>query len=202
MKTYPLNFRFKGNRDYVHGTDIYDNVNKCLIDELGLKNITKIDMTIHSVMRSNLLMEIDKNVNVVRKENVSVILSFCSNGDNYVAQLSETGNNVIGRYEYKEEEISDACTTDTDKKEISLHSAVNFTDIEIYVDMNKALLNALYPDINGKWFLTRFQIDKYEERSTYNSISIVLKHNFNFKLTKSQIIKDGKEVGFIYFTLT
>ena len=51
MKDLTLKFCFKGSRDYVHGTDIYNS----LIEELDLKSSTgEFDLSFHGIARTNL----------------------------------------------------------------------------------------------------------------------------------------------------
>ena len=67
--------------------------------------------------------------------------------------------------------------------------------------MNKGLLQAVYPDISGKWYLARYQSKFYTAQSDFKQITVTLQQNFNFKLTKSQVAIDGKPVGVIYFSM-
>jgi hypothetical protein len=201
MQRYKLNFNFKGNRDYVHGTDIYDTVCTFIKENLHLSNISQIDMTIRKVTRCALYLEIFKNAEVANNDNTVGFFSFNSNGDTYCLALTEAKETITGRRAYDEDRIINQCIIDTINKKISLKAELNFTEIEIYVPMNKALLKALFPDVDGKWYFTRYQRVKLQTDNLSELITIELQHNFNFKLTKSRIAINNEELGFIYFSL-
>jgi len=67
--------------------------------------------------------------------------------------------------------------------------------------MNKALVEQLYSEVEGKWYFTRLQLGNNISMSDVSSLKLDLKSNFQFKLTKSAIIVNDIEVGFIYFSL-
>ena len=48
-----LDFCFKGDRTYVHGTDLYTAITKFLAQN-GMTELSAIDMTIHQICRTNL----------------------------------------------------------------------------------------------------------------------------------------------------
>jgi len=198
---YTLTFCFKGNRNYIQGADIYDKINKFIIRELGIHDIRKINMSVHKFINGNLFLELHKNKEIDRREDTAVVFSFTHDSDKYKLLLSENNEPVHCRYEYNEEEITENCEVDIENKKVTLGSLTGFTVAEVVTAMNKFLLNFIYPEIKGKWLFTGFQADKYEEKSDFSSLEVELKHNFNFKLTKSSIKTDGRETGFIYFSL-
>ena len=200
-KLASLNFCFKGKRNYIQGPDIYDKINKLIINELLINNISKIDMSVHKLIKNNLTLEMYKNEDVDKKEDTVAVFSFIHDSNKYKLLLSENNEKIDCRYEYPEEDIIKKCKINVDKQMIILESKTDFSDAEVFTAMNKALLNSIYPDIKGKWLFTKFQIDKYDEKGEYDYISVELKHNFSYKLTKSLIKIDDKERGYIYFSL-
>lgn len=195
-----INFKFKGSRTYVHGTDIYNMVVKFAREEIGLKQIANIKYTLHKVMRTNLKLEFLKNERIPKRSNTSVVF-LCNDGsDQYQFLLEENNQPVVGNYEYDEDSIVDVSVFNKDKKTIELFTQLDYTEIELIVALNKGLLNLEFPDGPGKWYLTKIELKEYFYKRDYKSILLKLERNLNFKLTKTKIEIDGIEVGHIYFS--
>lgn len=201
MQNKNLRFCFKGDRNYVHGTDIYNAIIKFIKEEQGLINIRKIDISIHEIIKNNLSAELFNNKDADIEGKPAVVFSFMHTSDKYRLLLSENDQKIDCRHQYREEDIISSCKIDIKNKKIELATESGYSNIENYVAMNKALLKSIYHDVKGKWFFTRLQTDLYEETSIFRSLTVELKHNFNFKLTKSLIRMDNREIGYLYFSL-
>ena len=112
----------------------------------------------------------------------------------------ENDNEVECRYEYPEEDIFNLSELDLENQEVILKKDSSFSFIENIVAINKFLLENLFSDIKGKWYFTRLQLKEIPKDKTY-PLKLVLRANFNFKLTKTEIFIDDKSVGFVYFSL-
>jgi hypothetical protein len=117
------------------------------------------------------------------------------------AFVSEDNSEIEERCEYPEHEIVDLCETNVEAQTIRIAAPTRFTDMEVFTAMNKALLQHLFPEVSGKWLLTRAQIREYSESMIYRDVTIALKRNLDFRLTRSDILADGIPVGSIYFSL-
>jgi len=195
MKKYDLEFCFKGNRTYVHGTDIFNK----LIDELKNEiSNDKIDLSFHGIARTNLSLLDEKPEN---EELIKFVIKF--NNKNYERTFLygvENGIDINCRYKYPEEDICNFSDLNVEKQIINLKVDSSYTFIEDSVALNKYLLENLFPDANGKWYFTRLQLKRLP-KETYYPLKLSLKANFNFKLTKTEIFIDNQSIGFIYFSL-
>ena len=180
-KEFDLDFCFKGSRKYVHGTDIYTK-----LIQYQDKDVSKIDILFHGIATNNMTFSPDKpSVDEVK-----------------VKLFGIENNKIVNcRYEYIEEKVITNSTVDVTEETINLNKQTEFSFIEHIVAMNKALLEKLYSTIEGKWYFTRLQLNKTILMEDVSSLKITLKSNFQFKLTKSAIIVNNEEVGFIYFSL-
>lgn len=197
-KEFPLDFCFKGNRTYVHGTDIF-NKSLTLFQQLGYTELKKIDIAFHHIVEKNLtfLPEYDGD-----NENIKVTVKFESVDGLHRFVAIENGIDIDCRYEYPEENIVRASIVDIENKMMTLQEPLAFSFIEKIVAMNKGLLEKLFENVDGKWYFTRLQLNDImiNDVST-RKISLMFKSNFNFKLTKTAVAVDDKEIGFIYFSL-
>jgi len=196
MKKHNLEFCFKGNRTYVHGTDIYNNIFE------HLKNIedeiSTIDLSFHGIAKKNIEIseERPKDENLLK-----FAYKYNDMQNNRVVLYGiENDHAVECRYEYPEEDICNLSDLNLENQEVTLKKDSSFSFIENTVAINKYLLEKLFPEVEGKWYFTRLQIKKIPYDKIY-PLKLVLKANFNFKLTKTEILIDDESIGFIYFSL-
>lgn len=89
-----------------------------------------------------------------------------------------------------------------ENNEITFTNSLPDSLTEIIVSMNKYFLQSTV-STNGKWIVTKFDYSKIHQQYEIAEKNIMLKliSNFNNKLTKSTILIDGEQVGFLYFSL-
>jgi hypothetical protein len=195
MEKESLEFCFKGTRTYVHGTDIYNKMIEVLASKM--KN-EKLDLSFHGVA--------EKNMNLVasKPEDESTLKFVCKYLDNNniknILYGVENNKDIECRYEYPEEDICNLSRLNLKDEEVVLESNSSFSFVENTVAINKYLLENLFPNVQGKWYFTRFQIKDVPCSDIY-PLKLILKANFNFKLTKTEILINDKSIGFIYFSL-
>ena len=193
---FDLEFCFKGSRTYVHGTDIYNNVSEYL--QKIKCEISTIDLSFHGIAESNIELSIKK------PEDESLLkfaYKYTDRQNNKTILYGVENNNAIEcRYAYPEEDICNLSELDLKNEEVVLNKKSSFSFIEDTVAINKYLLENLFPDAKGKWYFTRLQIKQIPKGNSY-PLKLILKANFNFKLTKTEIFIDEKSIGFIYFSL-
>lgn len=185
-----LNFCFKGNRNYVHGPDIVNE----LLKNNSNKEIIKVDIKFNGISKFGLdLVEGSFN------SNAKVNISWQEFGITKDYQLIDNGEPIECRYEYNEKLIIDHTLLDKESKNIKLISNTGYTIYQNIVAMNKFLLESLYEDVKGKWLFTRFELLSIIKSDVLIELRLI--KNFNNRLTKSDILSDGKILGSIYFSL-
>jgi len=195
-------FCFRGNRTYVHGTDICSALSDYITNSLGAPGINSVDIIFHKRTARNLQLEVFLNVNITDKRNAVSTVTFKKNDNQYIFLCKESIRDIECRTDYHEESIIEQCTILATDKAITLESPVNFNIFQSTVAMTKALHHAIFPDIKGKWMFTRLQTDKLiATNQQYRKIVISHTHNFNYRLTKNEIHIDGEQIGSIYFSL-
>ena len=192
MKKYIPGFCFKGNRNYVHGTDIFNKLIELFGNELNGK---KIDLSFHGIAKTNLDLIADKPA----EELIKFVFKYKDTTESCTWYGIENHKKIDCRYEYPEEKIYKLSVIDKKAQRVSLENETGFTFIENIVALNKYLLQNLYNNLNGKWYFTRLQMESIPFRSS--PVALELQANFNFKLTKSAIFYNKKNIGYIYFSL-
>ena len=192
-----IEFQFKGDRSYIHGTDIFN----AMLDNYPAASLGNISFTMHDFVRTPTcqlyLMESKASLNEL--VGVCTRCQFEINGTTHWLALTQGNGDVTsgGRYEYDEEQIITLCSLQGEC--ITLSKPSNFTFIENIVAMNKYLHQQLYPGVVGKWIFTR--IDLKRNCVSRESLELRFRHNMNYRLTKSDILVDGKKIGDIYYSL-
>ncbi len=193
-KVMDLSFCFKGAREYIHGTDIYNQLINLYKSEIK----KDVDLSFHGIARKNISLYDDKPANL---QDIKFVFKYTSqDGTKRKKYGVENGIIVNCRYEYDEDKITSICDFKKSAQEVYLSKNSPFSFIENIVALNKYLLESLYPRQTGKWYFTRLQLVKSID-SDIVPIRLKLVSNFNFKLTKTKIESKDKVIGYIYFSM-
>jgi hypothetical protein len=188
--TTSLQFCFKGNRTYVQGPDIV----KALYDYLPLPTISAIDLKFNGITSTNLDL-VKGNFALDPKVNVRVT----ENAVDTHYQLVENGENIECHYQYDEDSLIQNSELDIDSQQIHLKKITGYTLCENFVAMNKHLLESLFLSEKGKWYFTRLEQSVFIADDSLITVRLV--KNFNFRLTKSDILLGDQVIGSVYFTM-
>jgi len=196
MKIRKCTFPFKGNRNYVQGPDLFNEMmvgfpenkpSKIRFSAHGFLNVPSCSLFISSSK-----MEIDE----LEEINTRCQLSL---GEEtlWMALAGGEEGGEVSRQDYDEAKVVSRCALDG--KEVWLKGNSPYTFIETVVSMKKYLLQQLFPDEVGKWVFTRVDLPIF--CSATADLRIVFRHNMNFRLLKSDILVEGEKVGDLYFSL-
>lgn len=193
-----IEFRYKGARDYIHGTDMFNEMIEVVEPTAILRNLR---LTIHDYVRTT-SCQLYLTENKYALNEVKDIAARCQldiDGITHWLAISpdDRGNDVRARYSYDESEIVSLCSMIKDG--INLNESSPHSFIETVVAMNKHMHKLLFPEVTGKWIFTRIDLPVYCDAR--ESLALKLRHNINYKLTKSDIEIDGEKVGDIFFSL-
>ncbi|WP_341780816.1 hypothetical protein [Ectopseudomonas mendocina] len=185
-----LFFSLKGERSYVHGTDIFNS----FAGFLHGKQWSKLDIKFAGIVSNNLIVREGAD-----HSDVKVDVRVTVNGTQKSYQLCESANPASGRSEYHEEKITGLCSLNIDEQQIQLREITPYSFCENLVAMHKCLLQSLFSEAHGKWYFTRLELAAPVADEAL--IRVVLVKNFNFRLVKSHIFEANRLLGSIYFTL-
>ncbi len=153
-------FKFKGERNYVHGTDIYTSIANTLIarDTLPFPaTFTQFRLAIRKPSHHHCRLDITPTSSSDRKPETAVVeFQFTCHGQTYKGWLSETDSPVSERYDYAEQHALTGCTVI--KSTASLINCPEYATIENLVTATKHLHVTQFPDASGKWFFSRLEL--------------------------------------------
>ena len=198
MDNKQIKFQFKGSRNYIHGTDMF---NTMMAAYTGEKSLSNIRFSVHGFVHKPLcqLYSADTKDALNTVTDVRARCQFDKNGATQWLVLTENEDDtdLCERYEYDEEQLISLCRLDADSIVLTHKSPYSF--IETIVAMNKHLHQQLFPEVIGKWIFT--QIDLETDCYERENLALRLMHNMNYRLTKSDILVNGKKAGNLFFSL-
>ena len=200
MQLTALDLPFKGQRDYLHGTDMYQAIVRAIRDAESTALIGSFRMAIHKIARLQCqLLSSAPPLPSPRPQNTIVEFSFASADINLAGWIVETNAPVATRVPYPEEEIAKRCLIN--RRTIALNEPVAFLPIEVLVAMNKELHLSCLPSAVGKWYFTRLDLDRLLRPDDVPAFQLELGQNVSNRFTKSAIFVRDKSIGHIYFSL-
>lgn len=158
MKQVVLEFKYKGNRTYVHGSDLYSKIEKELKSE-GFEDWHQFELNFKSICYHNLTCYLSKDKNV--QENEVANFSVKKNGHRLYGSITENQNHKINnKYDYDEKAILRFCTIDPEEQSITYNNPENtYLNIEILLAMAKYFLEDQV-DNTVKWFFRRISLSR------------------------------------------
>lgn len=192
----PLKLKFKGDRDYLHGTDIYNAVLDC-IEKINEKPLD-IDFSFHKIAR----YQLDLYFNDCAGGGAPVArCTYICKGVRKIISITESTNHVLERYSCDEENFVAGLVLCPDEKKCTLFAPSQGSDIEVWVAMTKMLHNQVYKNNKGKWYFVRAKLNSHKKKTPFSERVVVNIAAIGNKLTRSKLIQDGDDVGEIYFSL-
>jgi hypothetical protein len=199
ITTEPLSLCFKGNRDYLHGTDIYESVTAFARKELG-HGLDRLQMTLHRFFSTQPDMHWIAQERRHSGQRDSVVdFSVAAGARKAMGWLTASGRRVERRVAYEEERIEAQCTLA--ENSISISGDTGFLPIEVAVSMTKVLHVKRVPATSGRWIFTKLDMRRLFEPADASRLAINLGENLYGRLTKSGIFAAGQNIGSIYFSL-
>lgn len=196
MSEIILDLKFKGDRNYLQGPDIFNDTLSWLYSQRG--EILDIDFSFHHQAFHQLkviLGDLPESVKPV------AVCSFSSSGRREKAYLIETNKIIKVRYPYSEEDIASRLKINLDKRSGVLCGETSFSEIETLVAMGKVLHQHVFPELKGKWLFVRARLRSYDKYFDSKDRALVIAATFNNQLTRCEIFYEGNKGGEIYSSI-
>jgi hypothetical protein len=193
-----LNIQFKGERNYLHGTDMFNATLEYLSTQDSSKEVTDIEFSFHQLAHSalDLYNEMQANHGKPVAE-----CSYSIKGVPGKVYLYESGDVVSGRYPYDESQICRNFIIQTDKATGSVVGEFRFSEIEVWVALTKALHLGVLSEVKGKWLFVRGKFPGSIQNLGTGERTLRIISNFQNRLTKTLLFRGGVKVGEIFFSI-
>jgi hypothetical protein len=198
-RTYPLELPFRGERTYLHGTDLHQAIVAALGEDLPAGPVS---ITFHSLL--NQLPDLvcsTESLRHLREDPTFRGEVRLGGGDTVLnAALMESTRPATERKICNENEVAAAAVVDETAKSATLEAGQIGNLIERIVFLNKHLHLKLLPHLSPKWLFARLELTAPLPAEPPRQLSLVLKQVLGNRFTRSDILFDGQRFGSISFS--
>lgn len=187
-----LDFEFKGERNYVHGSDIFNALLKIARQEFNDGFVSLI--AFRNIARHQCVLAFENlaSISAVATGNICA-----GDGQLHPFWLFEREDEIVGRYPFDEEAIVGPADVQIESKSISLQPDGSFTHIEYVIALTKRLNYLIAPDIDGKWLFG--QLNLVAPLVSEGAVSVVQKSMLHGRMSINEIWLGDAMVGSIRF---
>lgn len=191
----PLDIKFKGNRNYIHSTDIFHAIEIATKAHFGAKAWVCL-LGIRNLIYNNCFLILPEKSEELRIPHVAFVT--VKTGENKRNGFIITSDEpVLKRYQFDEKIIYHS-TTIVEQSALQQYKT-SFSPIEEAVSLTKLLHNTLYPQQTGRWIFSELQLNSpFSDRDLF---TITILQNLAGRMTTSTIIQNNKRIGRISFVL-
>ena len=182
---------FKGDRDYVHGPDLYTASLHSV--RLRLGSDAWIDRITFSTMIRSDCMIVERPV-----DGASASISIRKGGNLHYWSIVATGLPIEIRHDYDEEGVVGAARIEGSRIGLPVRSRA--TAAEEVVALTKRLHQHLRPRPGSKWIVVGFRLDQPLENRTPGPFTVELIRSLGDALTISRIHAQGHVLGEVNFS--
>jgi hypothetical protein len=188
---------FKGDRDYLHGTDTHDWI-AGLAAKAGLQGeATSIQLSFHRMFRHQLVL-LGANETSHESEEPAVQVQLQGVAGEVKWDFYESERVPSRRVPYDEDLVGANCRVEG--KRIKYLGGANFRPIEILVAMTKVLHFEVFADRTVKWLFVRLELPRFLSEKDLKGLSVEMKQAIPKRFSKNEVRSDSGLSGAIYFS--
>lgn len=197
IQTIPLEFGYKGKRDYLQGPDMYNAIMEYLrrVAPQHLRGPVKMVMHDFSHNQCDMVYSIGQN-RCPRPDNARLEFYI---SDNISGWLKETDRLVLVRRPYPEEEIVAKSRVEGQTVLAVSDASFSFSAIEVLVSLTKRL-HLIVRSGAARWALTRLELLRPLQDSDSECLQVELLQALGNRLTKSAVRVGNVPLGHIFFS--
>jgi hypothetical protein len=198
MKVIPLSFCFKGERDYLHGTDVYEAVADVARQRVG-EDLQRLRLGMHRFFRRQPDLYWSAEAAAARPPNAIADFSTSGVRDCASGWLLESERPVECRKPFDEDRVRYGCAFAD--ASVSVRASTGLSPIETLVSMTKHLHNRVVPAATARWIFSRLDVRRLLRPEDAAGLTVRLVDNLHGRLTRCDIEVGGEALGQIYFSL-
>lgn len=195
---YKPTAKLRGNRDYIHSTDIYQQILDGASSN-GLQAGGGMDLRIKRKMTTRVVYRYS-NTASAESDLAGVVASIEINNEPWVVELRETGDPADGVKAYDEARICDASRLgDVD---VLLDYDVGMQPIEVVTALAVHLHKRRFSPPQGlRWLLARLELKRLLRSEDASQMKISIDRRIGDKITRSRILAADGDIGAMTFML-
>lgn len=201
MNDSNLKLVFKGERNYVQGTTMFDETVR-LLSDAGYEPLNAIQFLIHKMISTNLKLVVEPYREAAPAGEDAAVMRFAADKQSMQACVKLQDGMPETRMPYDESAVLNHCEIDAATRSIRLlNDRSGFSQIEVLVSMNKALhLAVLDKPADTSWVFCRWDSPAWPLSADLNGVTVTLKQTLGTRLTRADVELAGQMLGQIYFS--
>lgn len=199
--TFSLDLAFRGDRNYLHGTDVYESLTR--LPELVLKG-RSLGITFHARVHHQLDLVFLEKGDLSRRSDPAFRgeVRIGSGPEMVQAALMESRRPVTAWRPCNEQAVADQGEVDVEGRKATLKAPAEGSAIEQVVFLNKKLHLESLPQLGSKWLFARLELDTPLDFSAEGVLTLHLSQVVGDRFTRTDIRRDGWPVGTLFFSLS
>jgi hypothetical protein len=188
---------FRGSRDYVHSTDIYEEiVAGANCSQLVLSGT--IDLHIREKITHRPIFHFINRGSARGRAPAFATIEL--NGSSWLVEIIETSHLVETSKVYNEQRIFDASFIE--QNNISLRQNIGMRPIEVVTALSVKLHKSLFPpEPHQRWLLGRLELSRPLSERDAEFMTVEIERRVGKKITRSRIITEEGTIGVLTFIL-
>jgi hypothetical protein len=188
---------FRGSRDYVHSTDVYEEI-IAGASVMNLRPSGKIDLYIRRKIVSRPIYHFARQAFAGREEVAYARIEL--SGMDWLVRVINTEHPVEVVKAYDEQRIFDASSIE--ENSISLRQNLGMRPIEVVTALSVKLHKALFPPgPRQRWLLGRLDLSRPLSKRDAEFMAIEIERMVGKNITRSRIVADEGAIGSLTFML-
>jgi hypothetical protein len=190
-----LKLRFKGERSYIHGSDVYNAVSLVASELFDQGYVSSI--AFKKFARGQCFLSFSQDS---ARGGVVASGSILAHGNvQHEFWLYETEELVTDRYPFDEEAIVCGATYDEFAKRICRAEGSGYTPVEDVIALTKRLNYLVCPEVEGKWVFS--QLSLMAPLANSGSLAITMRSTLRGRFSVNDIVQAGVAIGTIRFVV-
>lgn len=186
-----LDTPFRGSRDYVHSTSLYDAIS----EKLNISDMWLGSLKINRFTSQQCMLSMHNNHGSQAVGQISIV----SSDNKTIAYIIETENSIAERVAFDEAHITN--TANIADETISNKWLQDISFIDQCVSLTKKLHEQTLPTTEGKWVFTAINTNTNTYKKKPANISIQIDKKLGDRMTRSLVFLDSEQIGHIDFAV-
>ena len=186
-----MELSYKGSRNYIQGSDIYNAINAYMLEKFG-GYLSRLAFKRFARNQIELVVSHPSTSDNILAHGIWLP----SHGDRIQFWLRETDQPVIQSYPFDEGAIIEQAFCNVDS--ICAFKSNDYTLIENIVALTKRLNYLLTPNVDGKWLFGQLGLER-EPPTDWNEIKVTRFKIIGNSFSRNRISIDGSDLGEIRF---
>ena len=191
-----LSLSYKGGRDYLHGSDIFNELSKIAAELEGSHKGFVERLTFRRFAR--MACEVFDETPVEQSRIVAHSRFRLGSGSDMEAWVVETEIPVTTGRPFDEEGLVANALLDVVERRVSMSQRSIYTPIEEVIALTKCLNYAVCPDVKGKWVFGQLDLSEPLQEN-YQTLEIQMKNLIPGRFSVNKIILNGRDIGTMRF---